>query len=643
MNLKKRIIFMVGSGLAMPTPCTRGVPPSSSIAGLIRQRLGPQAENYSCEASSYQAAFEGLRGTEGPDAVNRIVRESVLEARKHPLSPEEKGRYIKNEMGACVTLGRDTSGWDLAPGMVAIGELIARYPGRFERVVLTSNFDPLIEVSLRRAGCAAIPVHCDIDAPLEPVLAQGPGVVVVHFHGSWEARNTLHRQTDLEKPREQLANSLKALISNAAVVVIGYSGWKDLFTNVLGESIKNQTLDLEVIWCNYSKSIEDSLQNQAVQAIIGASCVAVYGGIDANNVLPDFAKQLSKTEPLRRPAAPTLIFDVTRQERPSPCYFENRWGLDRGCRTGVLFLPASKSSSEVRDNLAAVESQVRFEAEKAGLDLPHRDWVVCRLAVLGTIPGSTANLIGAVCELEQGDLRTISLHLRSAESLFRNGCLSLLLTSRFPADTDPLKHIAQIRQAVKTLPDAQYLSYPLPAYSGDVDVSEGAQNIDAWPGARCHELTDDDVQIARFGVDPGTFDESLCSRQLASARSFVTGVTTIGEFVPQANLTQYGMALRLGLADSLSTELLEIAGAESSSDIWWLVSRANPTGAFLATACRLPVHKRAILGLVSAAEWRSLTDFERESITEMRGGDPLNVYEAPVEGAGVSGPPETDL
>jgi hypothetical protein len=625
-HLERKVVFVVGSGLAMATSNTRGVPSASGIVELICQKLGVPPDSYGGEASSYHEAFEELRGRMPPDAINRLVREAVLEARTVPFNALDRENFA-GKAHECARLGEENAGWDLAPGMVALGELLSLYPERFERVVLTSNFDPLIEVSLRRCGCGAIPVLCDRNTSLEPLRQQGTGVLVVHFHGSWTARNTLHLPQQLAAPRKDLEDSLRSLMSNSTVVVIGYSGWNDLFTRVLRDSLRCQTVDLDVLWCNYSNSKDELSRNEVVGEILQAqgslSSVAFYMGVDANAVLPSIVSRLkSSSAPKHQPAAPALIFDVTRPERPSPCYLENRWGLDRGSKNGVLFLSAGKSSRDVRVNLASVESHLRFEAAQTGIDLPHREWVSCRPADLSTMPAPAANLTGAVCELEPGDLPTIALHLRSTESGLREGRLTLLLTSQFPADRDPLEHIARVRQAVKTLAlDPRYLSYPLP-----IRVQEGAQDIYAWPGAECHELTDDHLQISRFTENPATFDESRSSRQLAAARSFVVGDTVAREFVRHANLTRYELALRLGLSDSLCAELLGIAGAESNPDIWWLLTRVSAAHAFMGTACRLPVKARAVLGLVSAAEWRSLSDFERESITEMRGGDPLNLF-----------------
>jgi hypothetical protein len=48
-------------------------------------------------------------------------------------------------------LDNDIRGWLIAPGIEAVGKLLAQYQDRFGRSILTTNFDPLIEVSIRRA------------------------------------------------------------------------------------------------------------------------------------------------------------------------------------------------------------------------------------------------------------------------------------------------------------------------------------------------------------------------------------------------------------------------------------------------------------------------------------------------------------
>jgi hypothetical protein len=80
--------------------------------------------------------------------------------------------------------------------------------------VLTTNFDPLIEVAIRAAGGSCYSTRLDDDQPLNQTM--GDGVHVVHLHGYWHGSDTLHRQSQLGRDRLQLRDSLRRRSSPAA-------------------------------------------------------------------------------------------------------------------------------------------------------------------------------------------------------------------------------------------------------------------------------------------------------------------------------------------------------------------------------------------------------------------------------------------
>jgi hypothetical protein len=46
----------------------------------------------------------------------------------------------------------DIDAWTLSPGTESLGKIVTGYPDRFGKTALTTNFDPLIEVAIRRSS-----------------------------------------------------------------------------------------------------------------------------------------------------------------------------------------------------------------------------------------------------------------------------------------------------------------------------------------------------------------------------------------------------------------------------------------------------------------------------------------------------------
>ena len=131
------------------------------VIDLIREEFSNDAEQVSAFDQAlqksgnrcYQTAFQFLQGRRGQPTANEIVRKAVMMARMpgSKLSPDIYDSYTAME-DAFRLMDLDASGWHLNPGTESLGALATNYPERFGRSILTTNFDPLIEVAIRRAG-----------------------------------------------------------------------------------------------------------------------------------------------------------------------------------------------------------------------------------------------------------------------------------------------------------------------------------------------------------------------------------------------------------------------------------------------------------------------------------------------------------
>ncbi|MFY0535626.1 AAA-like domain-containing protein [Nannocystis pusilla] len=163
--------------------------------------------------------------------------------------------------------------------------------------MLTSNFDPLVAISVRRAGGRAYVTALHGDGSLAGV--DGQGCLVVHFHGDWFRTDTLHTPAQLGQDRPKLSASLAQLISARTLVVLGYSGWDDVFTRSLIATVRGGLVPLKIAWAFYPDDEAAIVRGssrllEALRPGIELGRVVLYKGIDAHTFLPRLAERLAE-------------------------------------------------------------------------------------------------------------------------------------------------------------------------------------------------------------------------------------------------------------------------------------------------------------------------------------------------------------
>src|ERR1022692_4960329 len=141
----------------------------------------------------YHRALEILRAYE--EDPTRLIRRAVLTDRVLADQDDLIKLTIQGERSALSKLEGDIGNWYLTPGLEALGKIIAGRPDTFGKVVLTSNFDPLIEISVRRSGGAATSIGIDTDASPD-IVAPGPAMRLYHFHGLWSGQEPSTARTN---------------------------------------------------------------------------------------------------------------------------------------------------------------------------------------------------------------------------------------------------------------------------------------------------------------------------------------------------------------------------------------------------------------------------------------------------------------
>ncbi|MBL9103568.1 MAG: FHA domain-containing protein [Myxococcales bacterium] len=251
----ERAAFLVGSAVTAPTlPGGPGVPGDAGMLDEIRKLYARREELARFEAAiagaadPYPAAFGFLLATRGQDVANAVVRRCVLQARRRsaafPVVPAELPRHQPEVLGE--QLERDLAGWHLSPAASLLGKLLAAQPPGARPIVLTTNFDPLLSISVRKAGGEAQTVAFHSDGSFAAL--DGPGTLIVHLDGDWCRSDTLHTDFQRGQQRPQLAASLARLLDQRTLFVLGYTARDDIFTRTLVELARGATAGFDVCW-----------------------------------------------------------------------------------------------------------------------------------------------------------------------------------------------------------------------------------------------------------------------------------------------------------------------------------------------------------------------------------------------------------
>jgi tetratricopeptide (TPR) repeat protein len=308
-GLKKHsqeVIFLVGAPLSAPVAHGGpGVPGVEGVIDLIRSEFEDDLAQSSALSQTlqsagvrqYQAAFEFLQGRRGQQIANAIIRKAVVSARLPGIGFAEtqvEGQTATDD--ACRLMEYDTEGWFLSPGTENLGKLAANYPGRFGKSILTTNFDPLVEVALRRAGGAYFRTTLHSDGNVSQT--EGTGCHVIHLHGYWYGSDTLHTGRQLTQSRPRLRDSLGQLLRNKLVVVCAYGAWDDAFTEALIDVVRDDTAYPEIIW-TFHLDVPDVGEQLSVRLEPGIDRgrVNLYAGIDCHTLFPKLYQAWLRLEP----------------------------------------------------------------------------------------------------------------------------------------------------------------------------------------------------------------------------------------------------------------------------------------------------------------------------------------------------------
>jgi len=315
-RFNKQVVFVVGAPLTAAVGDRRGVSDVSGVVDIIRAEFSDkrtQAEKLETALAAadnrYQTAFDFLSGRAGQDAANQIIRRAVSQALLSTGDSDWAPEICNLSEEQLTALDQDTKIWELSPAVEALGELVSHFPEAFGKLIVTSNFDPLVEVAVERAGGTAWRTSLSADGSF--LQSSAAGCHVVHIHGYWHGSDTLHTSTQLLRSRPSLKNDLLSLLQDKVVVVLAYGGWPDIFTGALEGVVSNDNLFPEILWTFFDQDphISEHLQ-QTLRPGIARNRVTFYRGIDCHEVLPElltmWEEEAHATPAADGPQAPSI-------------------------------------------------------------------------------------------------------------------------------------------------------------------------------------------------------------------------------------------------------------------------------------------------------------------------------------------------
>ncbi len=302
------IVYLIGS--AVTAPHAHGAPGVPRVAAVIQHILEALTPEERSELAArlhgkpatqqYQIAFDYFLLNRGQDATNALIRDCVLQARaRAPVfaSPDPSEDELRD-------LEHDLDGWFLSPAVAALGQILVRSSGT-RTTVLTSNFDPLLTVAIRRAGGQVL--TCAFDGEGGFHGADADGIRVVHFHGDWCRTDTLHTAPALAKPKPQLSGFIKKLLRTRTLVVLGYGGWDDVVLHSLEELVEERTDRFNVLWALYSADEQANAREHGhlfTKFAAAGARVQFFVGVDVHDFLPKLAQKLAERDRVPRPPSP---------------------------------------------------------------------------------------------------------------------------------------------------------------------------------------------------------------------------------------------------------------------------------------------------------------------------------------------------
>lgn len=312
------ILPIFGSGLTCTVPTMMGIPGTKEFVELAIEEL----KKSECNPNDLNRVL--LSREQGYDHIETYRLAVVALENCQQLST-----HIRNIVLRCAPAHRNSDhlelveslhrDWVVRPGVLALGNLLTRFGNTFP-FAITTNFDPLLEVAIYKAGGSPNPVVYTL---AQQVMTRLGRVPVLHAHGYWLG-DTLHSNAQLEPERPILGNFLARTFSSKKLVpiVIGYGGWNDNIMRALSNLVRDAHYPL-LHWCLRQTGNDANLEAERILTrLCGTEVtdpnirkrVIFYAGIDADTLLVEIDEALAKFSIDQQTPMEWLISRISRLE-----------------------------------------------------------------------------------------------------------------------------------------------------------------------------------------------------------------------------------------------------------------------------------------------------------------------------------------
>ena len=235
-----------------------------------------------------------------------IAQQAVLKAyaapdpKESPQATPRQGQRLERGVGEGVE--NDRFSWQLPRGVQALGHLLAQVPEAFDHRVLTTNFDPLLEIAIRSARGRAVSLPMDARGSFGNAGGTDGAVRVFHLHGYW--RPTLHVRGPqlLHDPariaeNKPLVAATADLVRGDTVCVIGSSDWAGTLTAAIATAAR--TRPLRVLWALNDPDAAGALSTAERLREATGLPVECFPGVDSERLFPALAERAQVPVPPR--------------------------------------------------------------------------------------------------------------------------------------------------------------------------------------------------------------------------------------------------------------------------------------------------------------------------------------------------------
>lgn len=207
------------------------------------------------------------------------------------------------DISECFKLEREPSAWRIPIAIVSLARLLSHQPPLrgLAAYCLTTNFDPMIEVALRSVGATPRIHLAGEDGALDsPVDVQDRTPTVVRLHGDWLRDKALHTSVVTQKKRSELATTLRKLVAERHLVVLGYSGSDPQLIDVLVQLASSRTdSPSRVTWLFHQRRQDKIIEQNstwlaALQRAYGPQRLSLCSNVDAAILLKDLAGAMTE-------------------------------------------------------------------------------------------------------------------------------------------------------------------------------------------------------------------------------------------------------------------------------------------------------------------------------------------------------------